>query len=156
MFADNKQSEFTVRLDHPIHVEDERWEVALDEIATPSEVLNITEENNFFFLTFLDQRILNRIGMENITEMCSNDIACDKYKLYIPTGNYVSPEYLAERGARWLSGRVSDSGARGRGFETYRRVVSLSKTLYSTKVLVNYPGSGGSIPTWLKNCWLGR
>ena len=45
-------------------------------------------------------------------------------------------------GARWLSGRVSDSGARGRVFETYRdRVVSLSKTLYSQKVLVNYPGS---------------
>ena len=39
---------------------------------------------------------------------------------------------------------VSYSGARGRGFETYRRrVVSLSKTLYSPKVLVNYPGSGG-------------
>ena len=37
-------------------------------------------------------------------------------------------------GARWLSGRVSDSGARGPGFETYRRrVVSLSKTLYSRK-----------------------
>ena len=52
------------------------------------------------------------------------------------------------RGARWLSGRVSDSGARGRGFETYRRrVVSLSKTLYSPKVLVNYPGSDGSVPT---------
>ena len=34
--------------------------------------------------------------MENITEICSNDIACDKYKLFIPTGNYVSPEYLAE------------------------------------------------------------
>ena len=51
-------------------------------------------------------------------------------------------------GARWLSGRVSDSGARGPGFETYlRRVVSLSKTLYSPKVLVNYPGSDGSIPT---------
>ena len=44
---------------------------------------------------------------------------------------------------QWLSGRVSDSGPRGRGFETYRRrVVSLSKTLYSPKVLVNYPGSG--------------
>ena len=51
-------------------------------------------------------------------------------------------------GARWLSGRVSDSGSRGLGFETYlRRVVSLSKTLYSPKVLVNYPGSGGSVPT---------
>ena len=60
-------------------------------------------------------------------------------------------------GARWLSGRVSDSRARGPGFETYRRrVVSLSKTLYSPKVLVNYPGSDGSVPTWLKNCWLGR
>ena len=28
--------------------------------------------------------------------MCSNHIACDKYKLSIPTGNYVLPEYLAE------------------------------------------------------------
>ena len=56
--------------------------------------------------------------------------------------------YYAYRGARWLSGRVSDSGARGPGFETYRRrVVSLSKTLYSPKVLVNYPGSDGSVPT---------
>ena len=55
---------------------------------------------------------------------------------------------LLLRGAGWLSGRVSDSGARGRGFETYRRrVVSLSKTLYSPKVLVNYPGSDGSVPT---------
>ena len=64
---------------------------------------------------------------------------------------------LTDWGARWLSGRVSDSGARGPGFETYRRrVVSLSKTLYSPKVLVNYPGSDGSVPTWLKNCWLGR
>ena len=54
---------------------------------------------------------------------------------------------LPPRGARWLSGRVSDSGARGPGFETYRRrVVSLSKTLYSPKVLVNYPGSDGSVP----------
>ena len=70
--------------------------MALVEMSTPSEVLNITEENNFFFLIFLDQRILNRTGMENITEMCSIHIACDKYKLFIPTGNYVSLEYLAE------------------------------------------------------------
>ena len=69
MFPDNKQSGFTVRLDHPIHIEDERWKVALVEIATQSEILNITEENNFFFVTFLDQRILNRIGMENIRDV---------------------------------------------------------------------------------------
>ena len=62
--------------------------------------------------------------------------------------DYTSTRTDSIRGARWLSGRVSDSRARGRGFETYhRRVVSLSKTLYSPKVLVNYPGSGGSVPT---------
>ena len=99
MFPDRKKkkkkkSEFTARLDHPIHIE--RREVALVEIATLSEALNITEGNNFFLLTFLDQRFLNTMGMANITEMCSNDTACDKYKLSIPTGNYVSPEYLAE------------------------------------------------------------
>ena len=34
------------------------------------------------------------------------------------------------RGPRWLSGRASDSGGRGPGFETHnRRKVSLSKTL---------------------------
>ena len=81
-----------------------------------------------------------------------------KYGRQRPTYTISSPMSLnAQRGARWLSGRVSDSGARGPGFETYRRrVVSLSKTLYSPKVLVNYPGSDGSVPTWLKNCWLGR
>ena len=41
------------------------------------------------------------------------------------------------RGARWPSGRASDYEARGWRFETYLRcVVSLSKTLYSSKVLV--------------------
>ena len=44
---------------------------------------------------------------------------------------------VGQWGAWWLSGRVSDSGARGRGFETYlRHVVSLSKTFYSPKILV--------------------
>ena len=42
-----------------------------------------------------------------------------------------------KQGARWLSGTGSDSGARGRGFETCLHcVVSLSKTLYSLEVLV--------------------
>ena len=82
---------------------------------------------------------------------------CDKYHNPMSWLKTRFPLLALSRGARWLSGRVSDSGARGPGFETYRRrVVSLSKTLYSPKVLVNYPGSDGSVPTWLKNCWLGR
>ena len=50
---------------------------------------------------------------------------------------HVSIRIKCYRGAPWLSGRASDSGASGREFETYlRRVVSLSKTLFSPKVLV--------------------
>ena len=68
------------------------------EIATPSEVLNITEDNNFFFLAFPDQHSLyTKFGVENITEMCSNENGdCYKFKLKIPTGNYMSPKYLVE------------------------------------------------------------
>ena len=96
MFPDIKQSESTVRLDHPIHIEDERWEVALGEMTTPSEVFNITEENYFFFLTFLDPRLLNTMGMENITEMCSSDIVLINISYPFQLANYVLPEYLAE------------------------------------------------------------
>ena len=55
MFPSKWQSGFIVRSDHPIKIDVESWEVALVEIATPSEVLNITEENKYFFFTFLDQ-----------------------------------------------------------------------------------------------------
>ena len=96
MFPSNKQSEFTVRLDHPIKIDVESWEVALVEIATPSEVLNITEENNYFFLTFLDQSSLRRVGNQNITDICSSKNGCYNFKLTMPTGNYESHEYLAE------------------------------------------------------------
>ena len=51
------------------------------------------------------------------------------------------------RGPRWLSGRASDSGARGPGFEPHDRgIVSLSKTLSESKSTGKYPGSGGSVP----------
>ena len=58
MFPSKMQSEFTVKLDHAIEIDEETWEVALAEIATPSEVLKITEDNNFFFLAFPDQHSL--------------------------------------------------------------------------------------------------
>ena len=98
MFPSNIQSEFTVKLDHPIEIDEESWEVALAEIATPSEVLNITEDNNFFFLAFPVQHSLyTKFGVENITEMCSNENGdCYKFKLKISTGNYMLPEYLVE------------------------------------------------------------
>ena len=94
MFPNNKQSEFTVKLDHPILIEEKSWEVGLIEISTPFEVLNITVENNFFFLAFPNQHSLQtNFGVENIT----GDYDCYKFKLKFPTGNYMSLEYLAKK-----------------------------------------------------------
>lgn len=96
IFPTNKQNSFTVRLDHPININEENWEVALVEIMTSAQVLNISEENNFFYLVFLDPSYIRRHGFENVTEMCRNTNACDKVKLIIPPGNYVSPSHLAQ------------------------------------------------------------
>ena len=48
--------------------------------------------------------------------------------------------YSGRRGAQWPSGMASDSGARGRGFDTYlRRVVSLSKGTFTLKKVLVIP-----------------
>ena len=52
--------------------------------------MNISEENNYFLLAFLDQRILNR-GKVSVTEMCEIENTCDKYKLCITAHNYTAP-----------------------------------------------------------------
>ena len=62
MYPDNKQNSFTVKLDHPIQIEKELWEVALVEMITPSQILNISEENNYFFLRFYDKNLVAKIN----------------------------------------------------------------------------------------------
>ena len=39
VFPNNKQTSFTVKLDHPIHIEKENWEVALVELITSQTYL---------------------------------------------------------------------------------------------------------------------
>ena len=79
MYLDNKQNSFTVKLDHPIQIEKELWEVALVEMITPSQILNISEENNYFFSRFYDRNLAAKID-----------------DLKIPKGNYHSPSHLIE------------------------------------------------------------
>ena len=69
MFPSIKQSDFTVKLDHPIEIDEESREVALAEIATPSEVLNITEDNNFFWL-FLISTVFTRNSVSKTSPRC--------------------------------------------------------------------------------------
>ena len=53
--------------------------------------MDISEENNYFFLAFLDHLILNReeIVAENLMFTLEN--VCDKYKLFIQADNYTTP-----------------------------------------------------------------
>ena len=83
-FSNNAQSSFIVSLDHPINIEKENWEVALVESITPSRVNNISENNNFFFLSFLDQTVLNAEGIGRTKELCASGEGCQKYKLFLP------------------------------------------------------------------------
>ena len=57
IYPDNKQNSFTVKLDHPIQIEKELREVALVKKITPSQILNISEENNYFFFKILRQEL---------------------------------------------------------------------------------------------------
>ena len=53
MFPDNKQSEFTVRLDHPIHIEEKRWEVAWLKLQHHQKFLISQKKITFSFCHFL-------------------------------------------------------------------------------------------------------
>ena len=68
MFPSNKQSEFTVKLDHPIEIDEETWEVALAEIATPSEV-------TFSFWLFLISTVCTRNSVWKTSLRCVAMIA---------------------------------------------------------------------------------
>ena len=62
-----------------------------------------------------------------------------------------------EKGARWLSGKATDSGSRGLEFKPHDRpVVSWGKTLYLPKKLVIKCLRSGDCSNMTKNCWTGR
>ena len=89
-FSKNTQCDFKVKLDHSIQIEKDNWEVGLVEVITPTEVNNITKENNYVILRFTDRK------------MCEDIDNCTKYdsyvdrKIYIQNGYYASPRHLVE------------------------------------------------------------
>ena len=93
-FPKNKQSSFTVRLDHPIQIDKENWEVALAEIITPAEILNISDSNNFFFLRLTETAAKKLKLSGNDTEVCLEKAFCVEYRLEIPKSNYISANHL--------------------------------------------------------------
>ena len=92
MYPDNKQNSFTVKLNHPIQIEKELWEVALVEMITPLQILNISEENNYFFLRFYNRNLVAKID----DVKCTYDGSCSEIDFKIPKGNYHSPSHLID------------------------------------------------------------
>ena len=86
-FRNNKQSNFTVKLEIQIQILEDEWEVSLAEIITPVETLTISG-NIFFFLAFPNHGVLNGYDIELNSDVCTYANACDGYKLVIPPKNY--------------------------------------------------------------------
>ena len=89
-FSKNTQCDFKVKLDHSIQIEKDNWEVGLVEVITPTEVNNITKENNYVILRFFDRK------------MCEDIDNCTTYggyvdmRVFIQNGYYASPRHLVE------------------------------------------------------------
>ena len=106
-FVDNKQSSFTVRLDHPIQIDKDNWEVGLVEIITPSEVKNVTDENNFFFLRFFDKLLSSKLDAAEFEPVCRETATCIDMKLKVPTGYYSTAQHLIEEIHNTINERYS-------------------------------------------------
>ena len=100
IFPKNKQFSFTTKLNHPIQVQKEQWVVALEEIMTPSEVYNISHNSNYFYVHFYDENVLERLGKSKMNTVCMKDGSCPEIKLFIPAGNYNSPQHLVRASVR--------------------------------------------------------
>ena len=75
-----------MKLDHSIQIEKDNWEVGLVEVITPTEVNNITKENNYVILRFTDRKMCEEID---------NGFYIDQ-KIYIQNDYYISPRHLVE------------------------------------------------------------
>ena len=89
-FSKNTQCDFKVKLDHSIQIEKDNWEVGLVEVITPTEVNNITKENNYVILRFSDRKMCEEI------DNCTNYGFYVDQNIYIQKGYYASPHHLAE------------------------------------------------------------
>ena len=89
-FSKNTQCHFKVKLDHSIQIEKDNWEVGLVEIITPTEVNNITKENNCVILRFSDRKMYEEI------DNCTNYGFYVDQESYIQNGHYAFPRHLVD------------------------------------------------------------
>ena len=79
-----------MKLDNSIQIEKDNWEVGLVEIITPTEVNNITKENNYVIIRFYDRKMYEDI------DNCTIFGGYVDQKIFIQNGYYASPRNLLE------------------------------------------------------------
>ena len=79
-----------MKLYHSIQIEKDNWEAGLVEIITPTEVNNITKENNYVIIRFTDRKMCEDI------DNCTNYVGYVGQKIHIQNGYYASPRHLVE------------------------------------------------------------
>ena len=89
-FSKNTQCDFKVKLDHSIQIEKDNWEVGLVEVITPTEVNNITKENNYVIVRFSNRKMCEEI------DNCPSFGGYVDMRVYIQNGYYASPRHLVE------------------------------------------------------------
>ena len=65
----------------------------------PSEVhvYNISHDRIYFHIhSSYDGNVLKRLGRYNMNTVCMKNESCPEIKLFIPVGNYNSPQHLVE------------------------------------------------------------
>ena len=67
------------------------------EIIIPSEVYKISHNSSYFYIHFYDENVLKRLGKSKMNTACMKDGSCHEIKLFIPSGNYNSPQHLKEQ-----------------------------------------------------------
>ena len=63
----------------------------------PSEVYNVSHNFNYFYIHFYDENVLKRLGKSKMNTACMRDGSCPEIILFIPSGNYNSPQHLIEQ-----------------------------------------------------------
>ena len=86
----NTQCDFKVKLDHSIQIEKDNWEVGLVEVITPTEVNNITKENNYVILRFSNRKMCEEI------DNCPSFGGYVDMRVFIQNVYYASPRHLVE------------------------------------------------------------
>ena len=64
---------------------------------TPSAVYTISHNSNYFYSDFYNENVLERLRKSKMNTVCMKDGSFPKIKLFIPAGNYNSPQHLVEQ-----------------------------------------------------------